>query len=293
MKLEKKFLWSNGSKANYCAYLMDNSVDIELKRKHPAIIICGGGGFARITSREQEPAAFYFLNQGYQVFVLNYTTKSTGDGSYPNPLFDLAKMIATVRTRALEWNIDPKKIAILGFSAGGAVCGSLATEWQKTYLSEKIGISSSMLRPDAVILSYPLLDFVYQRKMLKVDKNREKILPLVNMQKNSFLSKALETGIGKEATIAQLETASPISHITKHVPPFFLWGTSDDEMMYTGQLLNFAKKLSDLGLNYELHIFENGQHGLSLANYNSMPDGSEKNISIWGKLALKFLQKHL
>nr|WP_252894789.1 hypothetical protein [Liquorilactobacillus satsumensis] len=101
---------------------MENSTDIELKRKHPAIIICGGGGgFVRITSREQEPVAFYFLNQGYQVFVLNYTTKSIGDGSYPTPpLFDLSKMIATVRTRALEWNIDPPhKIAILGFSAGG------------------------------------------------------------------------------------------------------------------------------------------------------------------------------
>ncbi|KRL98942.1 xylan esterase [Liquorilactobacillus satsumensis DSM 16230 = JCM 12392] len=272
---------------------MENSTDIELKRKHPAIIICGGGGFVRITSREQEPVAFYFLNQGYQVFVLNYTTKSIGDGSYPTPLFDLSKMIATVRTRALEWNIDPHKIAILGFSAGGAVCGSLATEWQETYLSKKIGISSNMLRPDAVVLGYPLLDFVYQEKMLKVDKDREKILPLVNMKKKSFLPKALEAGIGKKATVTQLETASPISHITNHVPPIFLWGTSDDEMIYTGQLLNFAKKLSDLGLNYELHIFENGQHGLSLANYNSMPNGLEKNISIWEKLALNFLKKHM
>lgn len=293
MEILTNQLWGHESKANYQAYLMGNSKDIELERKHPAVIICGGGGFARITAREQEPVALYFLNQGYQAIVLNYTTHSIGDGTFPNPVLDLAKMMLIVRENATKWQIDPEKVTIMGFSAGGTVCASLATQWQEPFLAEKLGVSAERLRPNAVVLGYPILDFVYQKEMAAVDKNRDEILKLVNQPKGLFLDKALELGAGKGATIAQLESVSPISHVTSNVPPVFIWGTADDEMMYPTQLLNFASKLSENNLNYELHIFESGPHGQSLANYNSTPSGTEDGISIWAPLALMFLKKHL
>lgn len=63
--------------------------------RRPAVIICGGGAFTHIAPHEQDPVAFAFLDHGYQAFVLNYVTSSTGDVSFPAPQADLAKMVAT------------------------------------------------------------------------------------------------------------------------------------------------------------------------------------------------------
>ncbi|WP_196594578.1 alpha/beta hydrolase [Pectinatus sottacetonis] len=294
MLVEKRLLWENNDKINYVAYLMDNSPDIENERKHPAIIICGGGGFVRITDKEKEPVALFFLNHGFQAFVLNYTTKKIGDSTYPNPEYDLAKMIVTVREHAVEWNIDISKIAIAGFSAGGSICASLATQWNEKFLYKKLEVSSEMLKPNAAILAYPLLDFEYQKKKIVEDENCNSFLEFAKMKKGDFLSMAMDAAIGVQATEKQLKEGSPINHITPNMPPVFIWGTANDGMVYVGQILKFAEKLSGNNIPYELHVFESGYHGLSLANHNTTNSHEKINtdVSVWTTLAVNFLNRH-
>lgn len=93
MNVEKCGLKPDNEKVYYTKYLIDNSPEIETGRRHPAMIVCPGGGYLMTSDREAEPVALYFLAQGYQAFVLRYTTADRGDATFPNSLFDLAEMI--------------------------------------------------------------------------------------------------------------------------------------------------------------------------------------------------------
>lgn len=100
MKINTSMLWEDKAKSEvtYTTYLIEKTPEIKNKNPRPAVIICGGGGFFKVTDREKEPAALYFLNKGFQAITLDYTV---GKGSgYPKPLYDLAKMLLIVRENA-------------------------------------------------------------------------------------------------------------------------------------------------------------------------------------------------
>jgi acetyl esterase/lipase len=294
MIIEKERLWEDDTHAKYVKYLMDNSQEIQSDRKHPAIVVCGGGGFLKISEREKEPVALHFLNEGFQVFVLDYHTKSTGDGSYPKPVYDLAKMILTIRENAELWKVDPEKIAVIGFSTGGHLCASLATQWQEEYLGIKLGVEAKAIKPNAVVLCYPLLDYLYQQEKAREDQRYNEFSPSIGMRKSDFMQMTLEAGVGVNATLEQYKEASPYYHITENTPPTFIWHTANDELVYVGQSLRFAERLGEHQVPYELHIFEKGAHGLSLANKKSTgnPELINGEVAVWADLALKFLNRH-
>ena len=159
MIIENHALWGEEPTEDYPAtftYLGAEPLPDKPNGRRPAVIICGGGGFTHIAPHEQDPVAFAFLDRGYQAFVLNYVTSATGDVSFPHPQADLAKMIATVRANADEWHVDPKRVCIVGFSAGGMICASLATQWTLRgpcrgssggYSSRRRGAGLSVARP--------------------------------------------------------------------------------------------------------------------------------------------------
>jgi acetyl esterase/lipase len=297
MIIEKKKVWGGKRQAAYTMYLLDNSSEIDSGKKHPAIIICGGGGFMRISEREKQPVAMYFLNNGYQVFVLDYITKSTGIAYYPGPVTDLAKMVMTIRENAEQWDIDSNKIAIIGFSAGGQICASLATQWNSELLINKVDPQADpeLFRPNAVILCYPLLDYLYQIERGNNDNDSNGFSPSIGMRKNDFIQMFLEAGVGVNATEEQYRNASPLYHVSDRTPPTFIWHTAQDELIYAEQSLQYAAKLGEHHVPYEIHIFEEGAHGLSMATENSTsnPELINNDVSIWAELALKFLKRHL
>jgi len=168
MIVENHALWGEEPTEEYPAtftYLGAEPLPDKPNGRRPAVIICGGGAFTHIAPHEQDPVAFAFLDRGYQAFVLNYVTSSTGDVSFPHPQADLAKMVATVRANADEWHVDPKRVCVVGFSAGGMICASLATQWKTGPFAALAGARPDDIRPDAVVLGYPLLDFAYVRDM--------------------------------------------------------------------------------------------------------------------------------
>ncbi|OJG56896.1 endo-1,4-beta-xylanase [Enterococcus italicus DSM 15952] len=98
-------------------YVMDTIPEIDPNRRRPAIIICPGGGYHRLSPRESEPVAIQMLALGYQAFILQYSVDA--ESFYPKQLFQLAHLIRYVRQHAMEFTVDPEKIVVAGFSAVG------------------------------------------------------------------------------------------------------------------------------------------------------------------------------
>ena len=213
MIVENHALWGEEPTEEYPAtftYLGAEPLPDKPNGRRPAVIICGGGGFTHIAPHEQDPVASAFLDHGYQAFVLNYVTSSTGDVSFPHPQADLAKMVAAVRANADEWHVDPKRVCVVGFSAGGMICASLATQWKTGPFAALAGARPDDIRPDAVVLGYPLLDFAYVRDMQTRDPRIDLRVPKTGGKTGrDLLNDYLSMVTGGEATDEHLADICP------------------------------------------------------------------------------------
>src|SRR5262245_39492072 len=136
------------------AYLLYNSQEFQVGQRRPAMIVCPGGGYRFLSDREAEPIALRFSAKGYHAFVLRYSVGTR----LPAPMLELASAIALVRAHADEWLVDPNRIAICGFSAGGHLVGSLGVFWDKPFIFEPLGLTPEQIRPNAVVMCYGLIE---------------------------------------------------------------------------------------------------------------------------------------
>ena len=116
----------------------------------PAVVICPGGGYRYTSSRESESIAMQYLAAGMQAFVLYY---NCAPAVFPCALLELAKSVSIVRSHAAEWNIDPEKILVAGFSAGGHLAASLGCFWNQSFVYEPLGLLAEDIRPNGNIQS--------------------------------------------------------------------------------------------------------------------------------------------
>ena len=304
MIVEKHALWGEETTpehpATFTAYLADE-VGEGSRRRRPAVVICGGGGFETIAAHEQEPVALEFANRGYQAFTLDYVTASTGDIAFPAPEVDLACMLATVRAHAEQWNVDAKHVCVVGFSAGGFIAASLAAQWRDGLMAGAVGVVPDMVKPDAVVLAYPLLDLAAWRAWKTRDPRIDLRVPKTGGKTgrdlvNDFFSQLA----GGEATDEYLEQVSPAEHVDRSMPPTFIWHATDDKTVPVSQVYPFAARLAEEGVAHELHVFDKGGHGLSVANANTVPAEGKDELPVrqqvtrpWVELAFAFLARHL
>lgn len=298
MLVESHALWGEEATpqqpATYTCYLADaNPANPGAAR--PAAIILGGGSFQRIAPHEQEPVAFEFLARGYQAFVLDYVTSETGDVSYPNPEADLAKMIATVRANASAWHVDAAHVVAVGFSAGGHVCASLATQWKKGPFAALSHERPDMIRPDAVVLGYPLLDLRVTRDEQTRDPRIDLRVPKTGGKTGrDLLNEYFAMVMGGETTEERFADFCPTTHVTHDMPPTFIWAAADDKTCPVSQTYAFAAAMAAERVPSELHVFDRGGHGLSVANGNTAtPDNAERReaVGAWVSLAFDFLAR--
>lgn len=237
-------------------YILDCELSLGQEKERPAIVVCPGGGYLYCSPREAEPVALSYAARGCHAFILRYSTgKLASDFA---PLQEISWVIGLLRENAEEWHIAPDKILTCGFSAGG-------------HLALAAGLMAEN-RPNGMILGYPAVT-------------------LPNIPGVDFMLKLLT---GKDTvTNEDAELLSLLSKIDKDAPPVFLVATAEDLLTPAGALA-VAKRYSDLGLGYELHVFQHGPHGLSLA-VDTTADGSAQVLNdafaSWQPLSMAWIRK--
>ena len=298
MLIEKIKLWEDNEDVTLTSYVLDNSEEIRIN-KRPAIIICPGGGFLNTSDREAEPIAMKFAGEGYNTFVLRYTTyfnapvrdfnnlpEGNKESKHPRPLFDLAKAILTVRENAEKWAVDTDKIFVCGFSAGGHLSASLGVHWQDELLKEKFNVDSELFKPNGLILGYPVLDYNLMEELM-LEKNDKSLKEFWEISNNALFGEP-------NPSHEYLKELSPVNYVTSNTPPTFMWHTANDGLVSVRNSLNFATELSKNAIPYELHIFENGVHGLSLCDDVTANEDSHINpeAKVWFDMVLTWLKKY-
>lgn len=306
MQIATFYPWDDRKDVFLTGYVLHASQQIQVGERKPAIVICPGGAYLRISDQEAEAVALRFAAYGYHSFVLSY---SVGPAcAMPGPLLELAKSVAFLRSRADEWLIDAGRIAVCGFSAGGHLCATLCTRYELA--AELLALPPEQVRPDAAVLGYPVTDLTIPLPPLPLSALSGPVTDPAHPELAvlpAFQCCIAETEDGYELrldqgmncyllhsdapTEAQLREYSPCLHVTERTPPAFLWMTWNDEMVPPVNSLHYAEALLAHGVRAELHMFVNGPHGLSLADRTSA--GSEDYVNPacqqWVPMALTWL----
>lgn len=199
-----------------------------------AVVICPGGGYSILAyDWEGTDIAKFFNAHGIAAFVLKYRLPDSLSSTSPDkvPLLDAKQAMRLVRSHAVEWNVNPNKIGIMGFSAGGHLASTLSTHFEEE------------TKPNFSVLIYPVIS---------MDKN------IAHMGSRNNL-------IGKHPSDAMIKLYSNELQITNQTPPTFIVHASDDSAVPVENSLYYYQALKKNGVPAEMHIYPTGGHGFGLA----------------------------
>ncbi|MBE5739648.1 MAG: alpha/beta hydrolase [Clostridiales bacterium] len=236
----------------------ENPFDVGAENwKRPALIVIPGGGYAMVSRREGVPVASAFFAKGFQVFILKYLT-AEDDVRYPEQLLEAASAVDYIKKNADSLNVNKDEVFVVGFSAGGHLTANLAVEHQ--CVASKIGVELDC-KPTAVGLGYPV----------------------ISKKHGHFGSyDNLLQGYTDEAKEELLKTLNLNESVSEHTPPAFIWATATDNVVPADNALRYALALANQNIPYELHIYPEGVHGLSVGHYEVNPiTDSAKRVSDW------------
>lgn len=246
-------------------YLISHSDSIKTETR-PLIILCPGGGYWFTSEREGEMLALQFVAAGFHAAILWYSVKPA---TFPTALLELAKSVELVRKHAKEWYVDPDKIVVEGCSAGGHLAASYGVFWHEDFVSNKLQVSKDILKPNGMILSYPVItsgEFAHRGSF------------------NNLLR--------DQYTEEMLEKTSLEKQVNEYVPRAFIWHTYEDTVVPVENSLLFATELRRHHIPVEFHLFERGCHGLSLANeLTDNPQGEriQRECECWITMAIAWM----
>jgi acetyl esterase/lipase len=206
-----------------------------------AVVIFPGGGYGHLAMDHEGHQIARWLNSfGVAGFILKYRHRNSGAGyGHPAPLQDAQRAIRMVRNRAKQWNIDPGRIGIIGFSAGGHLASSAGTHFQNRFSDAKDAIDQNSCRPDFMILVYPVVSFTEQYTHIG--------------SRNNLLGKNPDRNL--------VENLSNEKQVTTETPPTFLVHANDDKPVPPENSIYFYLALRKAKVPAEMHIYERGGHG--------------------------------
>jgi acetyl esterase/lipase len=194
-----------------------------------------------LASHEGPDYALYLNQHGVAAFVLKYRLGSKGY-RHPAMMQDVQRAIRLVRARAAEWKIDPKRVGVMGSSAGGHLASTAVTHFDSGNPNATDPVERESCRPDLGILCYPVISMG----------------PLTHQgSKNNLL------GPNPDPDLVKL--LSNELQVTKETPPCFIWHTWEDQTVKVENSLEFAAALRRAGVPFDLHIYQKGRHGIGLA----------------------------
>lgn len=229
------------------------------KASGAAVIVCPGGGYNHLADHEGRPVAEWLSSIGINAFVLKY--RHGPRYHHPAPLQDVARAIRLVRARAAEWQIDPKRIGILGFSAGGHLASTIGTHFDNGQPDSSDSVDRVSSRPDVMILIYPV----------------------ITMGKFGHSGSRKEL-IGENPAVEMVTLLSNEEQVTKQTPPTFMVHTANDTGVPVENSLGFADALRRVGVPFELHIYERGSHGFGLGGSNPILSSWPGRCADWLRL---------
>ena len=215
-----------------------------------ALLIIPGGAYLHIGIGESEPVAQAFLPYGYNTFILHYTVGENNGRPFPAQLIEATLAIKHIKDHAEEYEIDPNELFVVGFSAGGHLAGAIATMWKRENVMAAAGIPYGYNKPKGVMLLYP---------MISPDYSNCKIY-----------THAWETLLGCENPSKELlDMAAVEKHVDADSAPIFLAQTFNDPIVDVRNAIVLGKAYAEAGVPFEMHIYPDGPHGLSVANKTS------------------------
>ncbi len=222
--------------ARLTGYIQEPKEELIESSARPAVLIFPGGGYEFVSNPENEPVALSYSAKGFQAFVLQYSVKEKA--VFPAPQKEAFEAIAYIRTHAEELYINPDKVAVVGFSAGGHLAASTAVHWKDETVNPVT--NKEQAKPNAQVLVYPCItagEYAYEH---------------------------LNCVHGKGTQYP--EKLSLENYVSCDTPPAFICHTAADTCVPAMNSLLYAAALAKSGVSYELHIYKDGPHGMSLAN---------------------------
>jgi acetyl esterase/lipase len=228
--------------------------------KTPAVVICPGGSYVSLAMNHEGRQVANFLNSlGIAAFVLRYRLGPRYH--HPVEIGDAQRAIRTLRSHSADWQIDPARIGIMGFSAGGHLAMSASTHFDAGDAKAADLIDRAGSRPDFAVLGYPVIS------MTEAWTHQGSRNNLLGSNPDSDLAKSLS---GEQA-------------VTKQTPPTFIFQTNADTTVPAENSVYYYLALRKAGVPAEMHIFERGPHGVGLAN-------DDPALSEWSKLLANWLR---
>jgi acetyl esterase/lipase len=230
------------------------------KANGTAVVVCPGGGYQFLAvDHEGKQPAEWLNKHGIAAFVLRY--RIAPRYHHPAPMQDVQRAIRMVRSRAAEWHLDPKRIGVWGFSAGGHLASTAATHFHEEGPASD-DVDRASCRPDFAILCYPVITLEP---------------PYAHMGSRYNL-------LGKDADPKLVEGLCNDRRVTKDTPPTFLFHTDEDRGVPPENSVLFYLALRKVGVPAELHVYEKGAHGVGLAPRDPVLSSWPDRLADWLKV---------
>jgi acetyl esterase/lipase len=221
--------------------------------------VCPGGGYGNLAAHEGKTIGEFLSSHDIAAAVLKY--RIAPGYKHPAPFLDVSRGLRTLRHRAGELRLDPHKLAVMGFSAGGHLAATLSTQFDAGDANATDPIDREPSRPDASVLCYPVITMTS---------------PFTHEGSRNNL-------LGKPATPELVEQMSNEKRVSERTPPTFLFHTVDDAAVPVENALMYCDALRRNKVSFEAHLYEKGRHGVGLAV-------DDPRLSTWGPLLVSWLK---
>lgn len=232
-----------------------------------ALLVAPGGGYARVVLDKESDELSEWLNGcGFTFFVLNYRLPGDGHKNRETvPLQDAQRALKIIRANAKNWNLNPKKIGIMGFSAGGHLATTLSDKYEEKVYDQIDSFDNVSAKPNFQILGYPVITM------------RE---PYLHRGSKSNL-------LGENPSEEMINKFSSELNITEFTPMTYIMHATDDLSVPVENSINYYLALKSKGVSAELHIFQDGGHGYSIRETKG------KTVEFWTESVSKWLQVNI
>lgn len=232
----------------------------------PCVIVCPGGAYVFCGDRDSEPNALAYLGEGFQACVLRYTIRPD-DATPPlhcEPMRDVAASIRYVRLNAQRLGVDPRRIALVGVSAGAHAAACAEVFWNDP--ARLPGNGDTLGRPDALVLCYPVVtggEYAHRQSLANLT--------------------------GQDTPCPENDAFSVERFVTADTRPMFLWQPVGDETVPSENAMLLAQALQAHSVPFELHLYAQGWHGIGLAD--GEVGSALAHVASWFPLSVQFLLK--